>query len=117
MRRNLVLLTAVVLAAVLLSGCVIWPFGIAVKYELDKEVVAKHDGPKRVKKEGILEVEFTLVEDVDALSLVTSVKAGDTEFDEDEADFKPSDDGKALLLEIPNVGKKDITITVKGPEA
>ncbi|NMB20073.1 MAG: hypothetical protein GX979_04350, partial [Firmicutes bacterium] len=64
-----------------------------------------------------LEVEFTLVEDVDALSLVKTVKAGDKVFTDDEAKFKGSDDGKVLLLEIPNVGKKDITITVKGPEA
>lgn len=117
MRRNLVLLTAVVLAAVLLSGCVIWPFGIAVKYDVDKEIIAKHDGPKRVKKEGILEVEFTYAEDADKTGLVKTVKAGDKVFTTEEAKFEDSEDGKVLLLEIPNVGKKEITITVKGPEA
>ncbi|HKM43150.1 MAG TPA: hypothetical protein VJZ70_04070 [Limnochordia bacterium] len=114
MKRNLLLLTAVVLAAVIMSGCVMWPFGVAVEYDVDKEIIAKHDGPKRVSKEGILEVNFTFAEDADAVELDKSVKAGTKEFTDDEAKFEVLED--VLTLKIPNVGKEKIKITVKAAE-
>ena len=114
MKRNLVLLTAVVLAAIVLSGCVMWPFGIAVNYNVDKEIIAKHDGPTRVKKEGILEIEFTFAEEANKEDLTMEVKAGTKTFSDTEAKFTVSED--VISLEIPNVGKNNITITIQGPE-
>ena len=42
MKRNLMLLTAVVLVAVMLSGCALWPFGKAtVTWEGDAQGIHK----------------------------------------------------------------------------
>ena len=72
MKRNLVLLTAVVLAAVLLSGCALWPFGqlkvsYAVHEELKDDFEANAKNPAKVKKNTVdFEVIFDFVEDLEA---------------------------------------------------
>ena len=72
MKRNLVLLTAVVLAAVLLSGCALWPFGqLKVSYAVDEELKddfkANAKNPAKVKKNTVdFEVIFDFVEDLEA---------------------------------------------------
>lgn len=67
MKRNLVLLTAVVLAAVLLSGCTLWPFGqlkvsYAVHEELKDDFEANAKNPAKVKKEAKFDVKFEYAE-------------------------------------------------------
>lgn len=67
MKRNLMLLTAVVLVAVMLSGCALWPFGkVKVNWEGDAtEVFVKKDMVKRVKKDDTTTFDVKLKEDVD----------------------------------------------------
>ena len=53
MKRNLMLLTAVVLVAVMLSGCALWPFGKAtVTWEGDADKVFTKLTKKVSRKEG-----------------------------------------------------------------
>ena len=117
MRRNLVLLTAVVLAAVLLSGCVIWPFGIAVKYDLEKDVFVTQKN-ERISKDTLnfeRKLKFKEADkyDKDDFKIVVTDK-------DNKAVEKPKledivEDGKktGVKVTIPAVGKKDITISIK----
>ncbi len=126
MKRNLLLLTAVVLAAVMLSGCVVWPFGVTVNYELEDGAFAKHDGPKRVKKESLLEVNFTYEKEteVELDKLVVAVTAGKVEFEiGEDFEVKPLVEGEGeeattlgMTVSIPNVGKENFTISIKVQE-
>lgn len=117
MRRNLVLLTAVVLAAVLLSGCVIWPFGIAVKYELDKDVFVTQKNERIAKDTVKFERELKLKE-TEEVYIKESFEFEATDKDNKpvpEADYEVvTKDGKQTVkVTIPAVGKKDITISIK----
>jgi len=120
-KRNLILLTAVVLAAVLLSGCVIWPFGVAVEYDLEPEVFAAHKNEKRVSKNAKFEPEFMYAEEADEdviAELDGSVMAGTKEIEFETEDIKNEDEEViGIKVIIPSVGTKKFTISIRVPEA
>jgi len=119
-KRNLVLLTAVVLAAVILSGCVIWPFGVAVTYELEEDVFAAHKNPGRISKNAVdFVAEFTFKAADETRSwedfAITAV-------DKDKKDLKPvatelmkEDTKVGIKVTIAAAGSKDFTIAIKNP--
>jgi len=118
-KRNLVLLTAVVLAAVVLSGCVMWPFGISVTYDLEKDMFEAHKNEKRIKKEVKFEPEFIFAEEAseeDIEQLVVSVTAGKNAIEFTTEDVVDEDEVIGIKVAIPNVGKENITISIKLPE-
>lgn len=121
MKRNLILLTAVVLAAVLLSGCVIWPFGVAVEYDLEPEVFAAHKNEKRVSKNAKFEPEFMYAEEADEdviAELDVSVMAGTKEIEFQKEEIKNEDEEvTGIKVIIPSVGTKKFTISIRVPEA
>ncbi|HHT67940.1 MAG TPA: hypothetical protein GXZ85_01630, partial [Firmicutes bacterium] len=81
MKRNLILLTAVVLAAVLLSGCILPFMGIKVTYDLPKDVFDDTKLVKKVRKnkEAILELLFKEEDAVYAAeAFKVTVVAGET---------------------------------------
>ena len=118
MKRNLMLLTAVVLVAVMLSGCALWPFGKTVKItvELPKneagdallEVTNLADKGK-YDKEAAFELKFkTTDEYIDEDFAVEAVaKKGD------KVDVPKvlSADGEGYKLE-GKTGKKALTIKI-----
>lgn len=114
MKRNLILLTAVVLAAVLLSGCILPFMGIKVTYELPEDVFDDTKLVKKVRKnkEAILELLFK-EEDADyaAEAFKVTVAAGETTIAKDTHDLLKDKDGIEIVIE--NVGKKDIKVTVE----
>jgi len=118
MRRNLVLLTAVVLAAVLLSGCVIWPFGIAVKYDLEKDVFVTQKN-ERISKDTLnfeRKLKFKETdEEYNAASFELKVTDKDNKAVEKPKleDIVEDDKVTGVKVTIPAVGKKDITISIK----
>ncbi len=88
MKRNLMLLTAVVLVAVMLSGCALWPFGkVKVNWTGDaKEVFVKKDMVKRVKKNETTKFDAALLKDVDATKVTLEPALG--VYNEDEKVFE-----------------------------
>ncbi|HHU62290.1 MAG TPA: hypothetical protein GXZ55_10105 [Natronincola sp.] len=88
MKRNLMLLTAVVLVAVMLSGCALWPFGkVKVNWTGDaKEVFVKKDMVKRVKKNETTKFDAALLKDVDATKVTLEPPLG--VYNEDEKVFE-----------------------------
>lgn len=123
MRRNLLLLTAVVLAAVMLSGCVVWPFGVTVDYKLEKEVFEKHQNPSRVKKNSAFTAEFFFAEEyeegrtLEAFEIeVSDGTENGVEFEEPVLVTNDDDEVTGIKIEIVS-GTKPITVSVLFPEA
>lgn len=117
MKRNLMLLTAVVLVAVMLSGCALWPFGkIVVDVELPKnddgEVLLEvKDLAKKgkYKKEAALELNFETTDEYDGEEFVVSFTA--KKDDKPDIPTKLEKTDKGYKLE-GKVGKKDLTIKI-----
>ncbi len=117
MKRRILLLTAVVMIAVMLSGCVI-PYltGIKVEYDLDPAFEAKQ--AEWVRRGAILTVELEYKEEASIIpvdELEISIKP-EVEFDKPEEVMNEEEDKVVgIKFEIPNVGKKPLKVTVKGP--
>lgn len=121
MKRNLLMLTAIALVAVLLAGCSLWPFGtVKVKFEFAEglEDVFEPDEANKDKaqKKAKYEAKFYFVEgkekevDVDELELTV-------EPDTVEAKIEPlkKDEDETVVgfkVIIPEPGKKDIKVTI-----
>ena len=105
MKRNLMLLTAVVLVAVMLSGCALWPFGkVKVNWTGDaKEVFVKKDMVKRVKKNETTTLEVKFLDGINNEDVTTDPASTVLENDDGEVI------GRIFALEVKD---EDITITV-----
>ena len=94
MKRNLMLLTAVVLVAVMLSGCALWPFGKAtVTWEGDADKVFTKLTKKVSRKEGtVFDAKYKAEIDPDSVGIesdeVTWVSLEDSEGTEIGKTFK-----------------------------
>ena len=118
MKRNLMLLTAVVLVAVMLSGCALWPFGKTVKItvELPKneagdallEVTNLADKGK-YDKEAAFELKFKTTDEYDDEDFV--VEAVAKKGDEVDVPKVLTADGEGYKLE-GKTGKKALTIKI-----
>ncbi len=118
MKRNLMLLTAVVLVAVMLSGCALWPFGKTVKItvELPKneageallEVTNLADKGK-YDKEAAFELKFKTTDKYDAedFDVEAVAKKGDVV----DVPKVLAADGEGYKLE-GKTGKKALTIKI-----
>lgn len=124
MKRNLLLLTAVVLTAVLLAGCTLPIIGNAVKIEVvnaknedGKVLIQATDLAKEYKKEAAFEITFEYTEDWDGEEIEFSYKPTDTEALEEE--LEPIKENEEEEIEAFRGGfkvtgktaKKKITIT------
>ena len=116
MKRNILLLTAVVLAAVMLTGCILPFMGIKVSYDLEEEIFTDAKLTTKVKKGSLFEPEFLFAEDVEDLTFESfdiAVLAGETEVEFEAADVLNEEEAViGIEISIPDVGKKDIKITV-----
>ena len=134
MKRNLVLLTAVVLAAVLLSGCALWPFGqLKVSYVLDETIAAdfvkEHKNPAKVKKEAKFDVKFEYAEGKAPDYVENAVPKYGVELSDKDAILVPeslvymtktADDETVTVTGIEfkvQAGKKDFKVTLVPVEA
>lgn len=114
MKRNLILLTAVVLAAVLLSGCILPFMGIKVTYDLPEDVFDETKLVEKVRKnkEAILELLFKEEDaEYEKGDFEVTVAAGETTIEEVTHELLKDEDGIEIVIE--NVGKKDIKVTVE----
>lgn len=111
MKRNILLLTAVVLAAVMLSGCILPFMGIKVSYDLTavEGVFKEAKLVEKVKKSAKFEPEFEFADATDTREFEAVVMAGETKI---ESTIEALTDKKGIKVAIPDVGKKDIKITI-----
>ena len=124
MKRNLLLLTAVVLAAVMLSGCVVWPFGVTVNYELEDGVFKAHKNETRIKKDAldfVVTFEFAKEDETrtfeDFEIKVTDKNNKDIEKTPANLTKEVEETEEVIGIEvtIPVVGKENFTISIKLP--
>ena len=118
MKRNLFLLTAVVLVAVMLTGCITLPFTtVKVKFEepkneADKVLLKATDLAKNYKKGTSIEINFEFTEDrVDEefeFEFVSDDKNTELTYEE----VAPEGDSLGGYQVTGTVGKKDVTIKV-----
>lgn len=119
MKRNILLLTAVVLAAVLMTGCILPFMGIKVSYDLEKDVFKEDKLVTKVKKGDLFEPEFKFAKDdaeYDKGDFEVTVVAGETEFEDLIIEnIEVGEKVVGIKVLIKDVGKKDIKISVKFP--
>lgn len=120
MKRNILLLTAVVLAAVMLTGCILPFMGIKVSYDLPEGVFTEDKLVKKVKKGSIFEPELKFADLEEAYTFAdfdVVVTAGEKGLDIMElGNLEEGAEGEeevvGIKFTIKDVGKKDIKITV-----
>ncbi len=124
MKRNLLLLTAVVLAAVVLAGCT-WPIiGNAVKINVvnnaktdGKLLVTATDLAKEYKKNSVVEITFEYTEDWDNEEIEFSFEPKDVDLVPTELPEVKADEEEGIaafrggFLVEGTIGKKAVTIT------
>lgn len=112
MKRNILLLTAVVLAAVMMTGCILPFMGIKVEYDLTavEEVFKDEKRVEKVKKSSKFEPEFEFADETETRNFDAVVTAGEEEIESTVEVLEG--DKKGIKVAIPNVGKKDIKITI-----
>lgn len=123
MKRNLILLTAVVVAAVLLAGCT-WPvIGNAIKIDVvnakneDGKVLIKPTNlAKEYKKESVVKITFEYTEDWEDEKIEFTFEPKGTDLKATE--LPPEGEFRGGYEVAGQVGKKKITITtsVEAPE-
>jgi len=121
-KKNLLMLTAVTLVAILLAGCSLWSWGkVNVTFEMAEEL-AKLFEDKSIKnvqlqknKEQVLRLEYkegVEVESVEGLEITAADKDGGEI--EVEAVYIMNEETKIIAIELKlKPGKKDITIKVR----
>lgn len=117
-RRNLLVLTGIFLLAVLLAGCELMPIvsGINVTYDIDANVFGKHSYPKQLRKNAMFEGVFWFLETQRGRTVddfLITVDDGTLHGVEFEARNVAGTDFEGIYLQIPDVGTRDITITIK----
>lgn len=117
MKRNLLMLTAIALVAVLLAGCSLWPFGtVKVEFEfadgLESVFQPDEANKDKAQKKAKYEAKFYFVEgqyvDVDELELTVEPNTV-------EATIEPLKEDERVVgfkVIIPEPGKKDIKVTI-----
>ncbi|NMB00832.1 MAG: hypothetical protein GX971_04835 [Firmicutes bacterium] len=118
MKRNILLLTAVVLAAVMLAGCTLWPFG---KVVLKVEVPKDDDGTPVAEITNLAKNGKYKREDTVKLNVKYTIDLGDDviKWSADDKDVKifPTEHGPTNEMEFGGqtleikLGKKDVKIT------
>lgn len=115
MKRNILLLTAVVLAAVMLSGCILPFMGIKVNFTEpkngeEKVVLKATDLAKRYKKGAAIEINFEFTGDRVAEEFTFEFESEDEATDL-QATFVPAEGDKLGGYKVEGkLGKKDVTI-------
>lgn len=117
MKRNLLVLAAVLLLAVLLAGCEAVPINlIDVKYDVDPKVFRKPNYATQMKKNAIFEGVFWFLEDQRGWTVDDfKIKIDDGSLDglRYSARNVAGSDFEGIYLQIPDVGTKNITISIK----
>ncbi len=122
MKKNLLMLTAVTLVAILLAGCSLWSWGkVNVTFEIaeDLEDLFEDKSIKNVQlqkdKEQVLRLEYRKDDEVEGKSvkeLEITAKDKDAEIKVEPADIVDAD-GNIIAIELKlKPGKKDITISI-----
>jgi len=117
MKRRILLLTAVVMIAVMLSGCVI-PYitGIKVEYDLDDAFKTKRT--EWVRRGAMLTVELEYEAEAYLIELEDLKISIKPELEYEDLDTVTEEDKTVgVKFVIPDVGKKNLKITVEGPAA
>lgn len=124
MKKNLLMLTAVTLVAILLAGCSLWSWGkvnVTFKIAEDLEDLFEDKSIKNVQlqkdKEQVLRLEYR--KDVEGMSAeelkITAADKDGGEIKVEAVDIKDEEEAdKIIAIELKlKPGKKDITISIK----
>lgn len=122
MKKNLLMLTAVTLVAILLAGCSLWSWGkVNVTFEIaeDLEDLFEDKSIENVQlqknKEQVLRLEYKEgVEGKSVEELEITAADKDGEIKVGAADIVDEEEDKIIAIELKlKPGKKDITISIK----
>lgn len=121
MKKNLLMLTAVTLVAILLAGCSLWPWGkVNVTFDVAEELAGLF-ADKSIKnvqlqknKEQVLKLEYKEgVEVKSATELEITAADKDGKIKVDAVDIKDEEDNIIAIELKLKPGKKDITISIE----
>ncbi|NLM41258.1 MAG: hypothetical protein GX199_02985 [Firmicutes bacterium] len=122
MKKNLLMLTAVTLVAILLAGCSLWSWGkVNVTFDMDKELAELFED-KSIKnvqlqknKEQVLKLEYKKdVEGKSVKELKITASDKDGEIKVEPVDIEDEEENKIIAIKLSlKPGKKDITISIK----